>query len=57
MKHSHSIMVMIALSIVLLAFSSCQKAEKASDTWYLTGIDSSNVVREISQALDALLSG
>jgi ketosteroid isomerase-like protein len=49
MKHSLSFIAM------LLIFASCQKPEKASDTLFLTGIDSANVTKEISAATDAWL--
>lgn len=52
MKPAPLIIVAI-VSALLLTFASCQKAEKVSHTWYLTGPDSASVVKEILAATDA----
>ena len=54
MRHSLPASAMIAVSFVLVTFVSCQETEKGDATWYLTGTDSTNVIKEVSAAVDAL---
>ena len=53
MRPRTSITTLIALSAMLFLLSSCQKTDRANDMWYLTGIDSTTVVKEVLAATDA----
>ena len=52
MKPAPSIILLIVSALPLI-FASCQKAERAAETWYLTGADSTSVVKEVLAAGDA----
>jgi len=47
------LIIILIVSALLLTFPSCQKAERATETWHLTGADSSIVVKEVLAAGDA----
>jgi ketosteroid isomerase-like protein len=53
MKHALSVIAMIVVSGTLLGLVSCQKTEKVTEAWHLTGVDSTNVIIEVSAAIDA----
>jgi ketosteroid isomerase-like protein len=53
MKHPLSVITVIAGLSVVLSLVSCEKAGRVSETWYLTGADSANVIKEVSAAIDA----
>ncbi len=52
MKHAPSIMN-IGVSTLLFVSVSCQQESRTGETWYLTGPDSSLVVKKVLEATDA----
>lgn len=53
MKQSPSIIAITVAFGALLSLASCQKSEKVTEAWHLAGVDSTKVIREVSDAIDA----